>query len=295
MSTNHTHLERRSAEMTGLERCKAAPLVAWPTLIVHVASLGMWGFAVFSGATGALPVWLGFLLSSFAAYLSFSVMHESAHCNVGRSVWLNAMVGRLSALPLAVPFAAFRYVHLTHHQYTNDHGKDPDGWSGRGPKLLLPLRWLTQDFYQYVVWLKAARHRPRREIVSALLNLGVIGLNIPMACATGHGFAVLLFWLLPGRLAKCILSYLFDYAPHRPYEFTRAEDQYRATHIVGGPLLTIPMVYQNYHLIHHLHPSIPFYRMGLAWRLRKDDLLAKGSRVVPLFGAVKESAPLPED
>lgn len=63
---------------------------------------------------------------------------------------------------VAAPFPAFRFVHLEHHKHTNDPALDPDHYrcvrvphsdqgatsvrerSGEGPKVLLPLHWLTQ-------------------------------------------------------------------------------------------------------------------------------------------------------
>ena len=73
--------------------------------------------------------------------------------------------------------------------------------------------------------------------------LAIIGLIIGLACLAGYGLSVLLFWLLPGRVSKFFLSYLFDYVPHRPHDFRRSQDEYRATHIVGGPILTVLVGY----------------------------------------------------
>jgi fatty acid desaturase len=36
-------------------------------------------------------------------------------------------------------------------------------------------------------------------------------------------------------------------------------------------LLTPLLVYQNYHLIHHLYPTVPFYKMHKVWYLRYDE------------------------
>ena len=37
-------------------------------------------------------------------------------------------------------------------------------------------------------------------------------------------------------------------------------------------LLTPLLVYQNYHLIHHLYPTVPFYKMHDVWHLKYDQL-----------------------
>ncbi|KAA1189609.1 hypothetical protein F0M18_14765 [Pseudohalioglobus sediminis] len=39
-------------------------------------------------------------------------------------------------------------------------------------------------------------------------------------------------------------------------------------------LLTPPLVYHNYHLIHHLYPPLPFHKMHKVWYLKYDQLNA---------------------
>ena len=39
-------------------------------------------------------------------------------------------------------------------------------------------------------------------------------------------------------------------------------------------LLTPVLLYQNYHLVHHLHPLIPFYRYIAVWRRNESEYLS---------------------
>ena len=59
-----------------------------------------------------------------------------------------------------------------------------------------------------------------------------------------------------------VLGWWFDWLPHHGLEDTQSENRYRATrNRVGLEWLFTPlMLSQNYHLVHHLHPSVPFYR-----------------------------------
>ena len=59
-----------------------------------------------------------------------------------------------------------------------------------------------------------------------------------------------------------VLAWWFDWLPHHGLEDTQSENRYRATRNRVGMewLLTPLLLSQNYHLVHHLHPSIPFYR-----------------------------------
>jgi ring-1,2-phenylacetyl-CoA epoxidase subunit PaaE len=49
-------------------------------------------------------------------------------------------------------------------------------------------------------------------------------------------------------------------------------------------LLTPLMLSQNYHLVHHLHPSIPFYRYLTAWRRNEEAYLERDAAIATVFG-----------
>ena len=51
-----------------------------------------------------------------------------------------------------LPFAAFKRMHLLHHKHTNDESLDPDVWAAKGPRLLLPLRWITVELSYYSMY-----------------------------------------------------------------------------------------------------------------------------------------------
>ena len=49
-------------------------------------------------------------------------------------------------------------------------------------------------------------------------------------------------------------------------------------------LLSPLLVYQNYHLMHHLYPTIPFYRYRKAWLARLDQHMARHPAIVRPLG-----------
>ncbi|MFN3196900.1 MAG: fatty acid desaturase [Bradymonadia bacterium] len=251
--------------------------VAWPTLALTAFALLGWLFAFVGVMDHRLSLFISLPLASWCAFAAFTPMHDASHRSVTRKRWPNEVVGRLCSIVLTAPFPAFRHVHLTHHKHTNDPVKDPDFWSGRGPKWLLPLRWLTQDFHYYVVYARAGR--PRKELVETVSTLVLIyGLIITLVVA-GHGTEVALAWLIPARLAIGFLAFSFDYLPHRPHQITSKEDRYKATTLRPSGWMTPLLMFQNYHLIHHLYPAVPFYRYAKVWRERREQLLAKGAVV----------------
>ncbi|MEZ4438177.1 MAG: fatty acid desaturase [Polyangiaceae bacterium] len=262
--------------------------IAWPTLALAIGVLAVWSGSTAAALVGVLPLWAAGLINTLAAFAGFTAMHDASHRSVARARWLNELVGRASGLPLMAPFPAFRYLHLEHHKHTNDPLRDPDHYSGRGPKLLLPLRWLTQDLHYYRLYFAAWSRRPVAERWETAISLAVLyGVAIALI-VSGAWSAVLVLWLIPARVATALLALSFDYLPHRPHVITSREDRYRATHILADAWLTPLFLYQNYHLIHHLYPGVPFFRYARIFRAEEATLRAKGARVQYLLGGNKE-------
>jgi beta-carotene hydroxylase len=121
------------------------PAVAWPTVVLFVAAIAGWAAGAAAGLAWGWPLAATLPLQVAAAFAVFTPMHDAAHGSAARSArWLNAGMGRVAGVILGAPYIAFRYVHLEHHKHTNDPERDPDYWSGRGPALLQPLRWVSQ-------------------------------------------------------------------------------------------------------------------------------------------------------
>jgi fatty acid desaturase len=241
----------------------AAPRIAWPTIGLLGAALATWA----TGLALVHVLWpLGFALCTLAAYVAFTPLHEATHRSITRTRWVNELCGRLASLPLAGPFLAVRFVHLEHHKHTNDPVADPDHWSGRGPRWLLPVRWLTQDLHYYVVFLRRA---PRgRERLEVQLTLVAFLAAAAALVALGHG-RELVCWLGAARLAIGVLAFAFDYLPHRPHQVTARQDRFAATSAFPGRVRYVLSLGQSLHLVHHLYPGVPFYRYPRIWN-RKE-------------------------
>ena len=260
------------------------PRVAWLTVLLALICPALWASAFVLGSSGSLPVVVCVFMAFVAIFVSFTPFHDATHKSVSRIRWINETIGRALSPFWLVPFPVMRYVHLKHHRFTNDREKDPDYWSGSGHKLLLPLRWLTQDLHYCFFYTKQIGQRPRTEAIEfAITNLVFLAI---FAAAIWFGFVVelLLFGILPNRLAVFFLAYTFDYLPHKPHEITSQEDPYKATKVRPVGILTPILLYQNYHLIHHLFPAVPFYNYARVWNERKGVLIKKGAEVVDLFG-----------
>jgi fatty acid desaturase len=95
---------------------------------------------------------------------------------------------------------------------------------------------------------------------------------------------VLYHWIIPGRIAVLLLAFFFDYLPHYPHETTMKENRFKTTQLLDfGPVQAVAtalLFFQDYHIVHHLYPTIPFWRYRVAWALKKDSLIKeKGIRI----------------
>ena len=265
------------------------PMFAWPTLTLFIGALALWTTSFVAGISGVLPLPVCILLSGVAAFWFFSVFHEASHNSISSIRAVNEILGRFSIMAFAPAplFRAFRYVHMQHHRFANDHdGHDPDHWAGQGAKWLLPLRWVCMDGWYFLWYLKRLNTRSRAEVVEMCWSIAAGALFFGVLL--WHGWAEWLFWLwfVPGRIACMLLAFVFDYIPHWPYHATHAENPYQATGIrLGQEWLWTPLLLsQNFHLMHHLYPLVPFYRYQRLWELKKDELLARSPLLLTMGG-----------
>ena len=211
-------------------------------------------------------------------------MHDAAHKSITRGAFANAFIGRVCATMLTAPFVAFRYLHLRHHAHTNEVNDDPDMWSGTGPWPLLPLKWASQDLHYYAFYLSKWKERALKEKLELALSFVIMGLVFFALYSSGALVALLFAWVLPARLAIACLSFSFDYLPHKPHLVPAKENRFAATVIRPSRWLTPFLLYQNYHLVHHLYPGVPFYRYGKVWFRKTEQLLDKGALARSAFG-----------
>ena len=254
------------------------PDVAWPTLALLLTCLVAWIAALGCLAWGWLPVPLAAVLATLASYATFTPMHEASHRSVGRAPGLAAVVGRVAGLPLLVPYPAFRYLHLEHHRHTNDAARDPDHWCAIGPWPLLPLRWLTLDLHYYARYL-ALRDRPRAERAEVIATALALWSGVIALALAGYGDVALWGLFVPTRLANALLAFAFDWLPHAPHDVRGDQDRFAATRLLP-PALAIPLLGQSYHLIHHIWPTVPFYKYAEAFRETREALVQRGARGV---------------
>lgn len=256
-----------------------APSVAWPTLLLTGMILFAWTWIGWRAFFDGLSLWIAFVCNTTLAYMAFTPQHEAVHGSVSKKyAALNGVVGRLSGVPLLSPFHAFKRLHLTHHKHTNDPETDPDFWSGKGPWFILPLRWLTQDFYYWYISITSIKETSKTRKTEVIGTLVVFYGTAGWMALNGHLEAVIWAWIVPSRVASALLAFMFDYLPHRPHRIAAKTNPFKATRNIQAPGVTMIFLAQNYHLVHHVFPTAPFYRYARIWRRHQRWFTERGGQ-----------------
>ncbi len=111
---------------------------------------------------------------------------------------------------------------------------------------------------------------------------------VPLAALVGVAMfagwqVMLLAMVLPALIGATVLGLLFDYVVHAPHT---GSGRFSSTRIFLFPrgawqIVSWAWMAQNYHLIHHLYPWLPFCRYAEAAHVVLPLLAARGAPGVP--------------
>ncbi|MCB1173819.1 MAG: fatty acid desaturase [Leptospiraceae bacterium] len=245
-------------------------------------------FVCWSAMQGRLSLSLAFYLNTLIAYLIFTPLHDATHGAVAGPRaewrWLQGLTGYLGGLVLWAPFSAFKPLHLRHHSETNQPHTDPDFWMhGHNPVVLVMRAFLIIPVY-YVHFFKHSQTRSGRTLLPLIRDEILVGcLFAAWGLYSGWIYPVAL-WLLPAVFALALLALLFDWLPHHPHHTTQ---RLYNTSVYAHPLLSVLLLNQNYHLVHHLFPRVPFFAYGRAYVRIRGLLQTAGS---PVYDLAKDRA-----
>lgn len=235
--------------------------------------LGAFGLAILSTTGYFCWHWLSwccFTMNVLALHLVGTVIHDASHRAAHPNRVVNAILGHASALLLGFSFPVFTRVHMQHHANVNDPDNDPDHFvSTCGPLLLIAPRF----FYHEVFFFKRRLWR-KYELWEWLFARLVVAAIVYAAVQYDFLGYVFNFWFTPALVVGMALGLFFDYLPHRPFQ---NRDRWRNARVYPSQLLNFLIMGQNYHLVHHLWPSIPWYRYQAAYHAVIPLLDAKGS------------------
>lgn len=261
----------------------ANPTPEWGTFFLIVGCYTAWLTVAFWVA--AWSVWLAVPAMGLVAAMHSSLTHEALHGHPFRAKWLNEA---LMALPLTlfIPYNRFRDQHLAHHLDSNltDPYDDPE------TNYLDPVIWNSLPSWKKHLY--AANN--------TLLGRIVIGPAIGQAAffrdewkgAMRGDRAILLAWawhlpcvavvlwvvvLSPMPVwAFAVSAYIGlglvkirTFLEHRAHEKVRG----RTVIVEDRGFLAFLFLNNNLHVVHHMNPGAPWYRLPALYREGKDRYL----------------------
>jgi fatty acid desaturase len=210
------------------------------------------------------------------------LMHDGAHGSLYARRAVNDLVSDLFlAFPLFISTTLYRRHHLEHHRYLNSE-RDPDldpaalgrtprqwAWLFAGDVTGLNLLKTVDSLDQFSLLpvlrgnraVARAMGRPRLILFLAYLAALAVILSV-----TGAWLDYLLLWILPSLTALSMILRVRAVAEHVG---CAPDDGVGGTRtVLAGPLerMLFAPCGINYHLAHHLYPSIPFCNLSMLHR-----------------------------
>ncbi|MDP5335277.1 MAG: fatty acid desaturase [Paracoccaceae bacterium] len=272
--------------------------IEWPTLALLILCYAVWAIGTTWAAGWFLP--LGMVLVALSAALHSSLCHEALHGHPTRYRWLNeALV--FPALTLCIPYIRFRDTHLAHHQdaILTDPYDDPESnyldagvWERLSPwqqavlnlnnrlagRLLIgPI--VSQVAFMAADW-RAIRAGDRTVLLGWLWHIPALALVIWWMAALGQ-MPVWAF-VLASYAAISILK-IRTFLEHQAHLRARG----RTVIIEDRGLLAFLFLNNNLHVVHHMHPKLPWYRLPALYFANRDRYLARNDGYMfPSYGAI---------
>jgi fatty acid desaturase len=216
------------------------------------------------------------------------LMHEAAHYHLSSRKWLNDWIGDiLCALPIYMTTAGYRYEHMRHHLHTNTP-EDPTWEKTQQDRDLLVFPQGALKTLRVFVFDLLGLHIPRmmryvrsRTYIHRLMTGGPPRLTaaehvrwflfhaalITFLAVTNGWIPYLLLWVVPSMTLGTVLFRIRILAEHPA---TKAVDEIHDTRFVEGTVLerlSIAPLNINYHLEHHLFPSVPCHHLPALHKL----------------------------
>ena len=185
-------------------------------------------------------------------FLGTVMAHECTHGLLGKTKRMNGVWGRLSLIPVTVPYVNFRKTHLMHHAHTNHPEKDPDYFVKANRWWEVPIRAVSVP-HHWIVWLFRRGQVRRADVVEwAMTYVVIVGLYL--AIGLQAGIARTAWGLFPALvLVSIFLWYPFASMTHEGYSLGEAE--YRS-HNYYGRVVYWATLGLSMHRIHHMKPYL---------------------------------------
>lgn len=256
----------------------------WPTVFLFIATYAVW----VGGTTVLWPLspTLAIIATGIAIAQLSSLTHEVLHGHPFRAqFWSEALV--FPATGVFIPYLRFKDTHLQHHYdpaltdpYDDPESNylDPAVWARLSTPAKLVLRANNTLLGRVLIgpvlgtalflWsdAKLVLKGDRRVILAYLLHLPGLALVFAWLLA----FAQMPVWAyLPAVYLGTALLKIRTYLEHRAHDAARA----RTVIIESRGPLSLLFLNNNFHVVHHMHPAVAWYRLPALYLARKEHYL----------------------
>ena len=212
--------------------------------------------------------------------------HEGVHGTLYKNTWINNLIGSLCGYVVLQTMAGYRVLHLKHHKYLNIEG-DPGLLKTyvSNKYIITAMEW-GYFLFGYVAFLsvipyqgfkqgtKEDRLLITRDIIFMILFIWLSLSLVPFEWLI-HG------WLIPMVFVHFMMNirgmsqHLMLEEHHDPYKGART--------IVAHPIVDFFLCNENYHIEHHLYPTVPWYNLKKVHGLIKNNLNENNSTIIFSF------------
>ncbi|MET0281401.1 MAG: fatty acid desaturase [Steroidobacteraceae bacterium] len=220
-------------------------------------------------------------------------MHDALHGTLFRSRALNWAFGILCMLPIFATFIGFREDHIEHHRH-NRSSKDPDAFTmgkrGFGDFVLFYAYAAiggVLSFIHFNFIYPFQKFGPRLWSIQLFeLGLKAIVYWLVLAWAASHDNLgkALEVWLWPVFVLSLLNSMRFI-AEHYGTPWNQGQLAGTRT-LISNPVNAFFWNNINWHIGHHVYPSVPWYNLVELHRLMEPQIRAEGAVVDKSYIAV---------
>jgi fatty acid desaturase len=265
--------------------------IEWPTLAIFAATYGLW--AVATALLWQVSPVLAVMLAALAIGQYSSLTHEVLHGHPFRNQRLSEVLV-FPGLTIFVPYLRFKDLHLQHHfdpaltdPYDDPESNylDPAVWA----RLSAPVKALLRINNTLAgrmalgpaisTWalvtgdVKAALKGDRRVWLAWALHLPGVALVLWWLAAVGT--MPIWAYLLAAYLGWSLLK-IRTYLEHRAHETARA----RTVVIESRGPLALLFLNNNFHVVHHMHPGVAWYKLPGLYFSNRDHYLRRNEGYV---------------
>ncbi len=236
------------------------------------------------------------LLNGIAIYGAFTPLHDATHRTLSGNRFINDLFGTIACFALlpGITTRIYRYLHLEHHRFSGDKHKDPDEPFVSAPPWLLPFVLAAPDVLWTIWYLRHWSERPWSERLEFAAGIAFyVGWHVVWLLSP-YALAFFLLWMIPQRIGVTIVTYFFAHIQH-PEDVLWEEAPFQATvYVRANWFQRWIMLGQTEHCLHHLLPSVPFYRYHRAWESGKALFESQNVPVRNFFSGPEQPV-LPQD